>query len=258
MFKIIVFIFGLCVGSFLNVVIFRLREGKKFIKGRSICPNCKHEILWYDNIPLISYFFLKGQCRHCRKKISMQYPAVELATAVLFLIAYVRWKIIFNFQFSIFNYGYLFLYLLFTSILIIIFVYDFRWYLILDKISIPAIIIALVVNLSLGYSILNLLGASLAAGGFFLAQFLVSKGKWIGGGDIRFGFLIGIMLGWPNTILALFSAYMMGSVVGLGLIIFGKKKMGSRVPFGTFLASATYIVMLWGESILRWYIGFLR
>src|SRR4030042_6807359 len=138
-----IFILGLCVGSFLNVVIFRLKEGRNFIKGRSICPKCKHKLAWHDNIPLLSYILLKGKCRHCGKKISMQYPAVELAAGVLFLIAFIKWRSISNFlpaqagQFLISNYGLLLSYFVFTSILIIIFVYDLRLYLILDKVSIP-------------------------------------------------------------------------------------------------------------------------
>ncbi|OGF23339.1 hypothetical protein A2Y83_01330 [Candidatus Falkowbacteria bacterium RBG_13_39_14] len=259
-----IFILGLCVGSFLNVVIFRLKEGRNFIKGRSICPKCKHKLAWHDNIPLLSYILLKGKCRHCGKKISMQYPAVELAAGVLFLIAFIKWRSISNFlpaqagQFLISNYGLLLSYFVFTSILIIIFVYDLRLYLILDKVSIPAIIAAFVLNIILERNYWNLLLAAIIVSGFFFLQFLISKGKWIGGGDIRLGFLMGVMLGWPNAIFALFLAYIIGSITGIGLIVFGKKKMESRVPFGTFLAPAIYIAMLWGGEILRWYMGFLR
>ncbi|MFH0854316.1 MAG: prepilin peptidase [bacterium] len=261
--SITIFILGLCVGSFLNVVIFRIHEGRNFIKGRSKCLKCGNELEWYDNIPLLSYIFLKGKCRHCGIKISAQYPAVEFGTGILFLISFIVWtdkKL--NFPVSPFikwgAYGLLLSYLIFTSILIVIFVYDLRWYLILDKISIPSIIIAFSLNLFLGFSVWNLLSAAIAISGFFLFQFLISKGKWIGGGDIRLGFLMGAMLGMPKAILALFIAYIAGSVIGISLIIFGKKKMESCVPFGAFLAPATYAVMLWGGDILRWYAGFLK
>lgn len=263
---LLMFCFGILIGSFLNVVIFRLKENKNFVKGRSYCPKCKHKLSWDDNIPLLSFILLRGKCRYCGKSISSQYPLVELATGLLFLIAYIEWYKISNFipshtmglEFQVSNLGLLLTYFIFTSILIIIFIYDLRWYLILDKISIPAIIISFLLNLLLGKEIFSLLLASSAVGGFFLLQFLVSKGKWIGGGDIRMGFLMGMMLGWPNAIVALFISYILGSVSGLLLIAIGKKKMQSQVPFGTFLAIGTYISMLWGHEILIWYVNLIR
>jgi len=248
---IIIFIGGTCIGSFLNVLIYRIRNKKGFITGRSFCPKCKHKLAWYDNIPLLGFILLKARCRYCREKISFQYPLIELATGILFMLAFFRWQAE---KANILN---LVSYFIFTSILIVIFVYDFKWYLILDKISIPAIIIALFLNIFLGGSILNLLLAGAVAGGFFLAQFFISGGRWIGGGDIRLGFLMGIMLGWPNILTALFIAYIFGAIAGIFLILVGKKKMQSKLPFGTFLTFATFIAMLWGQKILAWYINYL-
>jgi len=243
---IIIFIIGLCIGSFLNVVIYRLHKKESFIKGRSYCPKCRHKLSWLDNIPLISWVFLKARCRYCNERISLQYPLVELAGGALFALA----------LFTADNYLLLVSYCFFISILIIIFVYDLKWYLILDKVTVPAIAAAGLFNIILGHSIFNLLSAAFAISGFFLLQFLISKGKWIGGGDIRLGFLMGIMLGWPIAIAALFISYIAGAIIGVGLIITGKKKMSSQVPFGTFLSVGTIIALLYGDMLMRWIMRF--
>ena len=275
---LIIFIVGLCVGSFLNCLIYRLRR-QKTILGRSYCPHCKQPIAWYDNIPLISFILLKGECRHCKRPIAWQYPAVELATGILFVLAYINFQFfppqrdpamavtIFNFQtisdvqilkfqFIIHNSKLLIQLLrdwLFVCILIVVFIYDLRWQLILDKVTVPAIIVAFGLNLWLGMNWLNLLAAAGIGGGFFLAQYLISRGRWIGGGDIRLGVLMGLMLGWPQILTALILAYVSGAVVGVGLLLERKKQLSSRLPFGTFLSAATIVAMLWGEEIMSWW-----
>ncbi len=264
---LVILIFGLLIGSFINCLVYRLHIKKSFIYGRSFCPHCKHQLAWYDNLPLISYLFLKGNCRYCHKTISIQYPLVELTSAILFLIIFIR-------QFSQLNYNLLafgsfdilrlIAYFIFTSFLIIIFLYDFKYYLILDKVIIPAILIVLLFNIIINLQIQpfnfwsylgNLLLAALLSGGFFLLQFIVSNGKWIGGGDIRLGVLMGLMLGWPNILVALVLGYIIGSIIGIGLIIFGKKKFKSQVPLGTFLTVSTFITLLWGPQIIIWYLN---
>lgn len=124
----------------------------------------------------------------------------------------------------------------------------------MDKISITAIIISALLNSLLGYSMINLLLAAFIISGFFLVQFLISRGKWIGGGDIRLGFLMGVILGWPHGIVALFIAYFLGSIIGILLIIWGKKKFSSKIPFGTFLTAGTFIALLYGQEIIQWYL----
>jgi len=140
-----------------------------------------------------------------------------------------------------------------ASFLIIIFVYDLKYYLILDKVSIPLIIIALIFNLVLGMSFYNLLIGGLVGGGFFLVQYLISRGRWIGGGDIRLGIAMGIILGWPGVLLALFLAYLIGSVGAVILLALKKKKWGSEIPLGTFLTVATFIWLLYGDIIWQAY-----
>jgi len=239
-----IFILGLIVGSFLNVVIFRLKQNEQFVKGRSKCLFCKKELKFLDLIPLLSFIFLKAKCRYCARKLSWQYPLVELATALVFLTGF--------FYYQLFSFNYL-SYLVFSCFLIIIFVYDLKYYLILDKVSLTALLFAFLANFLLGVNPLNLFLGALILGGFFLAQFVFSKGRWIGGGDIRLGLVMGAMLGWPGVLTALMVAYLAGAAAGLLLIVFKKKVWGSQLPFGVFLAPATWVTLLWGPQLVKWY-----
>ncbi len=244
MFSILIFLLGLTVGSFLNVVVCRLETKEPIISGRSHCPQCGALLKWFDLIPILSFLIQKGKCRYCKKKISWQYPIVEIATALLFLL-------IFNFQFSIsnqfsiFNFQTLNLlyYLTIISFLIVIFVYDLRHYIIPDKIIFPAILIALIFDWS------NILSAILASS-FFLSLVLISQGKWMGGGDVKLAILMGLVLGWPNILLALFLSFVSGALVGLALVAQGKKSLKSQIPFGPFLAGATILVMIYGQPFI--------
>jgi leader peptidase (prepilin peptidase)/N-methyltransferase len=263
LFSILIFFFGLCVGSFLNVVICRLDSRESILFNRSHCPKCGRTLQWHDLIPLLSFFLLKRKCRYCGKKISWQYPLVEMTTALSFLL-------IFNFQFSIFNQvssfkfqvSELVYYFLVVSSLIIISAYDLKHYLIPDEIIYPAITISLIVNLLKGFYCHNLLITSyqllialLAGAGFFLLLFLVSKGKWMGLGDVKLAAFLGLLLGWPSILLALSISFFLGAVVGLILILLKKKKMSSQIPFGPFLSAGALIALFWGSWILSWYWG---
>ncbi len=239
-----VFILGLCAGSFLNCVIYRLEKEKK-MTTRSYCPKCKKQLEWRDLVPVLSFFILKGKCRSCKKPISWQYPIVEISTAAIFLL-------IFNFQFSIFNFeniASLIFYWAINCFLIIIFVYDLKHYLIPDKVLFPAIIIALIYDL---FAINYLLAAAVASG-FFLVIFLISKGCWMGFGDVKLAVLMGLLLGLPNVLAALFLAFFFGAIIGLILMVFDKKNLKSEIPFGPFLIAGTFIAMLWGPQIIQWY-----
>ncbi|MBI2459622.1 MAG: prepilin peptidase [Parcubacteria group bacterium] len=253
---IFVFLFGLIIGSFLNCLIWRLHKNESLL-GRSYCPKCQKQIAWYDNLPVLSFLILKGKCRQCGKPISWQYPAVELATGILFVMA-----VFYNFQFSIFNFQIIFNFqfsmkilrdFFLIAVMIVIFIYDLRWYLILDVITLPAGLVMLVFNLILGFSLWSLLVSGIIGGSFFFIQFLVSRGRWIGGGDIRLGLLMGLSLGWPGVLTAIIIAYFIGSVIGLSLIALGKKRWGSEVPLGVFLSVGVIITLFWGATILNWY-----
>ena len=246
-----IFVLGLIIGSFLNVVILRLKAGEQFVKGCSKCPYCQHCLGFWDLIPLLSFIFLKAKCRYCQARISWQYPLVELSTAVLFVIGYHHYlNLTLN---PVLLWPQYLVYLVFTCFLIIIFVYDFKYYLILDKVSLTAFILAILFNILLGKPWQNLLLAALAIGGFFLFQFFISKGAWIGGGDIRLGLVMGAMLGWPQVLAALFLAYILGALEGLVLLMAKIKSWKSQLPFGTFLAPATLVVYLWGDGLISWY-----
>ena len=230
------------VGSFLNCVIYRLEKEESFLKGRSYCPRCKHKLGFLDLIPVLSFFMLRGRCRYCKEKISWQYPMVEISTAAIFLL-------IFNFQFSIFNF-------ILACFLIVIFVYDLKHYVIPDKVIYPAIGVALVYDFLrsdfLGKS--DLLISALGAAAFFLAIVLISRGKWMGVGDIKLAFLMGLILGYPNILVALFLAFLIGAIIGVGLMVFGKKTIKSEVPFGPFLVAGTFIALFFGKEIINWYV----
>ncbi|MCK4520855.1 prepilin peptidase [Candidatus Parcubacteria bacterium] len=271
-FYIFVFIFGLTVGSFLNCVIYRLEKKESALKGRSYCPHCKHQLAWYDLIPVLSFIILKGKCRYCYKKISLQYPLVEIATASLF--TFIFWHLSFGFDLEQFGtiwiLDFLALFAI-TSFLIVIFVYDLKHYIIPDKVIFPAIAIVFLYKL---FEILNLefvsdfgfrisdfkpllysLGIAFAASAFFLTIVLVTRGKGMGIGDIKLAFLMGLLLGWPNIFVALFLAFLIGAIIGIGLILARKKTLKSEVPFGPFLVTGTFIAMFYGNQIIGWYLN---
>lgn len=247
-----VFIFGLTIGSFINVIVYRLNKKQSIIKGRSYCPHCKKLIKWYDNIPLLSFFLLGGKCRSCQKKISWQYPLIELATAIIFLIT----SLVVLRDISAINSLIvlkLLAYLVFSAFLIIIFVYDLKYYQILDRIVLPLVALAFFYNLLFNYSFINLLIAGIIGLGFFLIQYVFSHGQWVGDGDLRMGLSMGFILGFPKIFLAIFVAYFLGSIIAVFLLIFGKKSFKSRIPFGPFLALGTYLIMLFGDFFLDKY-----
>lgn len=248
-FYIFAALFGLAVGSFLNALVWRLRNKKSIAFSRSQCPKCKHVLTWLDLMPVLSFVFLGGKCRYCHKKISWQYPLVELATAVLFVLAvFVHGP---DFQ----NLALILRDWFFIGVLMQIFIYDLKWNEILDQIILPAIIIVLAVMLLMGNAWDKLFLAAGLGAVFFLVQYAVSRGKWIGAGDIRMGALMGFMVGWPNILVAMFTAYVVGTIVALPLIFIKKKKFNSTIALGTFLAAGTLIALFWGNDIIAWYLG---
>ncbi len=239
---LIIFLFGLIIGSFLNCIIYRLEVGKSFLRGHSFCPYCKHELAWHDLIPVFSFLMLKGKCRYCQKPISIQYPLIELTTAILFVL-------VFNSQ-NLLNTGYL---LLTTSFLIIIFVYDLKHYIIPDKVIFPAILTSFLFLFATNSLLLNTVLSAFGASFFFLLIYLISQGQWMGFGDVKLSFLMGLHLGFPNILVALFLAFFTGAIIGLILIAQNKKTLKSMVPFGPFLFFGTFLAMFYGELIINWY-----
>lgn len=246
-FSLFVIILGLVIGSFLNCLIWRLYKNESIL-GRSYCPKCRRKISWYDNIPVISFLFLNGRCRHCQKTISWQYPAVEAITALLFLLLWLK-------NLASPDLGLLLVRdWLITITLIIVFVYDFRWQLVPMMVVWPMTVIVMVLNLLLGFSILELITYGFIGVAFFLIQYIITKKKGLGEGDIWLGLFLG--LAYPSGAY-LFSimciSYTIGALTSLVLLIGEKKAWKSKIALGPFLALGAIITLIWGPSILNWY-----
>ena len=253
---ITIFILGTLIGSFLNCLIYRLENKKSFVFGRSICPKCKHKIAWYDLIPIFSFIFLKARCRYCKKIISWQYPIVELTTGLLFL-SIINYQLSIKIDLSFIIYHLAFLFFVFSSMLAI-FIYDLKHFIIPDKIIYPLTAITLFYSIiSYQLSVISYILAGIGACLFFLAIYSISKGKWLGFGDVKLVLFLGIFLGWPNIILSLFLSFIIGAIIGVGLIAFKGKGLKSQVPFAPFLLIGTFIAFFWGNEIISWYLGLL-
>ncbi len=248
-FAIFAFSIGLIIGSFLNCLAWRLYKNET-IGGRSYCPNCHHQIAAYDNIPVLSFIFLRGKCRHCAKPISWQYPLVEIITAILFLLAF----------FNDLNSAQFFLLLLRDWILIagmvVIFVYDFRWQLIPMTLVWPLCVIMFALNILLGFSWLALIASGVIAAIFFLLQYLLTRKKGLGEGDIWLGLLLGLSFpSFEKLFLIFILTYCVGSIVGLSLISMKGKNGKTKIALGPFLAFGAIITLIWGERIINWYLN---
>lgn len=246
------FILGMIIGSFLNAVIYRLHKGKS-LGGFSACVHCNHRLVPADLIPIVSFFALKGRCRYCREKISWQYPMVEFSTGIIFALFALKALPLFGLFGSI-DYLVLAYEFITAALLIAIFTFDLKYYLIPDILVLSGVVVGLAYRLVAGISILEgLLGAGLIFG-FFGVLYLMSSGKWIGFGDVKLGLFLGIILGLKMTLLMLMLAYISGAVTGVVLLLAKKTTMKGILPFGTFLTLSSLTVMLWGEQLLAWYL----
>ena len=268
------FVFGLVFGSFLNVVIYRLNPALKLkggVFGRSMCPNCKTILKWYDLIPLLSFIWLRRCCRYCHKKISWQYPVVEILSGFIWVLMAYR----LNFQFfptfqsgssisqpnlgnlgeigTILNFIY---YVFILSALLVIAVYDFKWRIIPDKIVYPAIIAAILYNSFLALKFgdwqnyfLNPLLMAVVLFAFLFFIFYFSSGRAMGLGDAKLAFLIGLFLSPLLAIVAFMLAFIIGAVFGIILIGLGKKSLKSQIAFGPFLVLGATIAFFLSDFI---------
>lgn len=242
--EFIITVFGLVVGSFLNVCIYRIPRKISIIKPSSFCPECGNTIKPWHNIPLISYILLKGRCAYCKKHISLKYPLVEALNGFFYLLAYLYFGLSLTLPFI----------LLFISALIIISFIDLDFEIIPDVISIPLILTGLVLSIlphnSAGV-VMNvkesLIGIA-AGGGSLLLVSIISRGG-MGGGDVKLNAAVGAFLGWKSALLTIFIGSLIGSIVGIVIL----KKTGNRkIPFGPFLSSGALICLFWAERILSW------
>lgn len=235
-----VFILGLCIGSFLNVLIYRLPRSLT-LGGRSFCPKCKKQISWYDNVPLLSYLLLRGKCRNCRASISFRYPLVELLTGFLFLEGLERLG-------GLGGLGTLGI-LVIISVMIAIFFIDLEHQIIPDALVSLGVLGAVGV---LGVNLITNIPSAIGAGLFFLLLHLITKGKGMGLGDVKLVFLMGLVLGFPGIIGALYFAFLTGAFVGVILILSGKKKFGQHIAFGPFLVAGFLVFLFFGQIINKW------
>lgn len=246
------FLYGICIGSFLGVVIQRLPLGKSITKGRSYCDSCKHSLSWHDLIPLFSYLSLRGRCRYCKKSIGIASIGYELLTGLGFVLCVLMT------QFSLMHFSLtsllslLYAWYLFCVLEVVFFV-DLRHYYIPDVVIFPAMVI------SLGYAfcyhfptLLSYASSGAIAGAFFLFLYVITKRKGMGLGDVKFAVLMGLILGFPQIIVALYIAFLTGAVIATILIICRVLKLrGSIIPFGPFLVVGTFISYFWGNVLVQ-------
>ena len=243
---ILVFVFGLTIGSFLNVLIYRIPANISIARGRSFCPTCKHRIQNRDLIPVLSYILLGGRCRHCNQKISIRYPLVELSTGLLALLI-VLIKGIFLEALIIFAIG---------AILISISLIDWDTMTIPDSLIVALIpLVIILIWLSGDWNIWNrVIGAFLVSLPMYLSLYLVKDS--FGGGDIKLFFVLGFLLGWEKTLLTLFISSIVAAVIG---VVAARSKneniRGKHIPFGPYICTAAMISLLLGDQILSWYLG---
>lgn len=253
---VFIFILGLFIGSFLNVLVDRLPKGESVIKGRSHCDKCKRILKWYDLIPLISFIMLKGKCRYCSTSLSLYYPIVEFTTGAMFVLVLLFVGRM-NHELRIMDLGYHFF--LIASFIVIFFA-DIKYGIIPDKIIFPSILVSFIYLFFIHNSLFvihfwSALGASL----FFLLLFLVTKGKGMGFGDVKFAFLMGLILGFPNIIVSLYVAFLTGAIVGCILILWRKKRIfGTAIPFGPFLVIGTLMSIFSGDFLTQIFLRVLH
>lgn len=264
MIAVILLVLGICLGSFTNALVWRIRQqskpgGKKgqysITKGHSMCPKCKHRLQAGDLVPVLSWVELRGRCRYCQAKISWLYPFVELLVPALFLVSYWHWPYGFSGP-AILAFG---VWLAIVILLVALSAYDFKWMTLPDRLVYPLIAFSVLLSGLLvidGGDLKQAFSPALGAiflSGLFWVLFQVSGGKWLGGGDVKIAVALGLIAGGLNeSILLLFIASLLGSLVSIPLLIKGKNA-SHKVPFGPFLISASFMVFLWGSAMIDWY-----
>lgn len=278
---LIVILLGIICGSFVNALVWRLRqqltddgEPRKLsakrrqelsiVHGRSMCPHCKHRLAWKDLVPVLSWLMLRGRCRYCSRSIGLQYPLVELLAGLLFGLSYAFWPL----DLTSWVYVQFATWLVALVALVALAIYDARWMILPDRLLVPVIIVVasstllqLMLGRPIGDLVAILASVGICSGIFYLVYLLgaVLHKPLIGFGDVKLGVLLGLLIGTPlGGLLMLFLASLLGCLWSLVLVVRShlsrKQYMGLRVPFGPFLITATILVVLWGRAAIDWYL----
>jgi prepilin signal peptidase PulO-like enzyme (type II secretory pathway) len=280
---VVLAVLGLCLGSFAGASVWRLRarqlvedkaagekvDVKEFArleslahvkqtKDRSRCLHCGHTLAWYDLLPLVSWLSLGGKCRYCHKRIGYFEPVMELAVAVFFVLSYALWPVDLSGWVPLLGFG---AWLLAGVGLAILFAYDLRWFLLPNPIVFSVIGVAaiaaaaqLLQTADIAGALLNLLAAIFILSGLYLILYIVSKGAWVGFGDVKLGLALALLLAdWRLAFLALFAANLIGCIIVIPGMITGKIKRQTHIPFGPLLILGTLVAMFFGQTILNWY-----
>lgn len=239
------FITGAAIGSFLNVCICRIPVGESVVHPPSHCPECRHLLGIFDLVPILGYLFLKGKCRYCGCRISWQYPAVEFVTGLLFVLALVKY----GFTFSVLRSFVLF------SIIVPATVIDLRHKIIPDELNLAGVILGLPLMLESREVLISSIIGFLAGGGLLFVIALLSRGG-MGGGDIKLAAVLGLLLGWKQLLVALFLAFVAGSVIGMAMLMLKLARLREPIPFGPYLALGAVFATMAGDKVIKWYLGF--
>ncbi len=253
--EVFLILLGLIIGSFLNVLIYRMPIGKSIVKPRSYCPQCKKPIKFYDNIPVISFIILRGKCRGCKAKISLQYPFVEIFTAFTFWISY-------SFYFSISPIYTLFT-IMFLCIMVVLAIIDFKHMILPDELTIGGGVLFLIYSffnplITYKDAFISAFGSALVFTLLYFFYLKVRKIEGLGFGDVKMMILLGAFLGVNKLLIALLLASLSGVIIGFIFIIFKGKDLKTKLPFGTFLGLGAYVSVFWGDCVLRFIQSVLR
>ena len=251
--EIWVFVFGLCIGSFLNVCIYRLPESKSIVHPRSMCPQCGALIRFYDNFPILSYLLLRGKCRHCKTPISFRYPVVELLSGLFAVGVLIKYGLSLEAV----------VYYIFIATLLVITFIDIDHQIIPDMITLPGIPICFVASFALSQItyIESIMGILIGGGSLFMVAWLyhlLTKKEGMGGGDIKLLGMMGAIIGWKGVLFTIFVASAVGTVSGMLIMLKTRKSMKLAVPFGPFLAIGCIAYIFFGPQLIVWYINLLR
>lgn len=246
---ILIFIYGLLIGSFLNVCIYRIPKEENIAFPASHCPKCNTPLKWYDNIPIFSYIGLVGKCRYCKSKISPQYPLIELSNAIIYILLFYKFNLTVDFIF----------YAPIASVLIVITIVDLKEMIIPDSLVLTILILSILhkaTNYILHKTPINLLdslGGLILAGGLFILIILISKGG-MGGGDVTLIGALGFSLGIKHIFLTMFLSFILGAIISMFLLITKIKGKRDPIPFGPFIILGFGITLFWGEQLIEWYL----